>query len=151
MSGNGNKVETVDEHVNQGNIMDRDEGITFISVHLNTLVGSVTGTLIVIGLVTFLIYICSGPMRKCWKRMRRSTRSSETATRTSGGGTASTGTEIQYLDRRFSEYPMHPYVIPMNPYGFGPYGPQNNTGVEGAAKAPPSGKETAPGSMTPVT
>ena len=151
MSGNGNKVETVDEHVNQGNIEDRDEGITFISIHLNTLVGSVTGTLIVIGLVTFLIYVCSGPMRKCWKRMRGISRSSGTATRTSGGGSASTGTEMQYLDRRFSEYSMHPYVNPMNPYGFGPYGPQNNMGAEGAAKAPPSRGETATGSMTPVT
>ena len=151
VSGNANKVETIDENVNTGYIQDSDEGITFISIHLNTLVGSVTGTLIVIGLVTFLIYICSGPMRKCWKRMRGITRSSGTATRMSGGGSAS-GTEMQYLDRRLSEYPMHPYVIPVNPYtGFGHYGPQNNMGAESAAKVPPSRGEAATGSMTPVT
>ena len=125
MTGDNNKLDTYDTHVNKGNIMDKEQGITFISVHLNTLVGSVTGTLICIGLATLLIYICSGPMRKCWKRMRgstrsserRSTRSSETTTRTGGGGSASTGTEMQCLDRRFSEvpYPMYPYVTPMNP------------------------------------
>ena len=77
-------------------------------------------------------------------------RPNETTTRTGGGGSASTGTEMQYMDRRFSEYPMYPYVNPMNPYGFGPYGPQNNMGTEGVAKAPPPGKETATGAMTPV-
>ena len=161
VTGDNNKLSTIDEHLNKGNIMDKEQGITFISVHLNTLVGSVTGTLICIGLATLLIYICSGPMRKCWKRMRgstrsserRSTRSSETTTRTGGGGSASTGTEMQCLDRRFSEvpYPMYPYVTPMNPYGFGPYGPQNTSGVEGAAHAPPSGSVTATKAMTPVT
>ena len=61
MTGDNNKLSTIDEHLNKGNIMDKEQGITFISIHLNTLVGSVTGTLICIGLVAFLIYICSGP------------------------------------------------------------------------------------------
>ena len=161
MTGDNNKLSTIDEHLNKGNIMDKEEGITFISIHLNTLVGSVTGTLICIGLAALMIYICSGPMRKCWKRMRgitrsrerRSTRSSETTPGTSGGGSASTGTDMKCLDRRFSEvpYPMYPYVTPMNPYGFGPTGPQNTSGMEGVVHAPPSGSVTAPKAMTPVT
>ena len=92
-------------------------------------------------------------MRICWKRMRRSTRSSETTTRSGGGGSASTGTDMKCLDRRFSEvpYPMYPYVTPMNPYGFGLTGPQNTSGMEGVVHAPPSGSVTAPKAMTPVT
>ena len=162
VTGDNNKLSTIDEHLNKGNIMDKEEGITFISIHLNTLVGSVTGTLICIGLAAFMIYICSGPMRKCWKRMRgktrsrerRSTRSNETTLGTSGGGSASTGTEMRCLDRRFSEvpYPTYPYVTPNNQYGFGLTGPQNTSGmVEGLVHAPPSGIVTAPKAMTPLT
>ena len=78
------------------------------------------------------------------------TRPDETTARNGGGGPASAGTEMQHMDRRYSEYQMYPYVNNMNPHGFGQYGPQNNMGTEGVAKVPPPGKEAATGAMTPV-
>ena len=62
VTGDNNKLETIDTHLSKGNIMDEDHGFTMLSLHLNTMVGSVTGTLVVVGLVTCCIVICSGPL-----------------------------------------------------------------------------------------
>ena len=77
-------------------------------------------------------------------------RLNETRARNGGGGPASAGTEMQHMDRRYSEYQMYPYVNHMNPHGFGQYGSQNNMGTDGVVKVSPPGKEAAAGAMTPV-
>ena len=72
----------------------------------------------------------------------------ETIARNGGGGPASAGTEMQHMDRRYSEYQMNPYVNNMNLNGFGQYGAQNNMGIDGIVRVTPPGKEATAGSMT---
>ena len=153
ITGANNKLETVDTHVNKGNILDEDHGFTMLSLHLNTMLGSVTGTLVVLGLVTCCIVVCSGPLRQLWRRMRMCGRTGENTARNGGGRSGSAGIEMQNIDRRYSDYQMNhmnPYMQNMNPTGFGQYVGTNNVGNDGIVRAPPPGKEATGGSMTPM-
>ena len=75
-------------------------------------------------------------------------RTGENTARNGGRRSGSAGTEMQNMDRRYSEYQMNPYVNNMNPHGFGQYGAQNNMGTDGIVRVTPPGKEAATGVMT---
>ena len=99
ITGANNKLETVDTHINKGNILDEDHGFTMLSLHLNTMLGSVTGTLVVLGIVTCFIVACSGPLRQLWRRMRLCGGTGENTVRNGGGRSGGAGMEMQNFDR----------------------------------------------------
>ena len=155
VSGTNNKLETVDTHINKGYILDEDHGFTMLSLHVNTMLGWITGTLVVLGIVICLIVACSGPLRQLWRRMRLCYGTGESTHRNGGGRNGGAGVEMQNFDWRYSDYHMSLMNLSnmqnMNPNitGFGPYVGMNKGGSEGNMRAPPSGKETG-GSMTPM-
>ena len=155
VSGTNYKLETIDSHINKGDILDEDHGFTMLSLHVNTMLGSITGTPVVLSVVTCLIVACSGPLRQLWRRMRLCYGTGENTERNGRGRTGGAGMEMQNFDRHCSDYQMSLMNLSnmqnMNPNNarFGPYVGMNIGGSDGSVRAPPSGKETG-GGMTPM-
>ena len=149
IAGDNNRQESVDTHISKGNLLDEDHGFTMVSIHLNTLLGSVTGTLVVLGVVTCLIVACSGPLRQLWRRMRGCYRMEENTVRNEGGRMGGTGMEMQTFDRCWSDYQLNQFGH-MNPYMNNTSCVNKNMGNVGKVRDPPSGTEAAGGCMTPM-
>ncbi len=59
VSGNNNKVQTETNESHKGEIVDTEQGITFVSLHVNTFFGTLGGMIIIIILVTCLLLVCA--------------------------------------------------------------------------------------------
>ena len=95
VSGKDNKVETVNTCVNSGDIVDGDHGFTLVSLHVNTMLGAMTGMVVVLGIMTCMIVICSGPLQRLWRRMRLCCKTKEGTDRRDGGWSVGAGVAIQ--------------------------------------------------------
>ncbi len=70
VSGNNNKVETETNESHKGEIVDTSQGITFISLHVNTFLGTLGGMIIIIIHVTCLMLVCARPLGRAWQVIR---------------------------------------------------------------------------------
>ena len=64
VSGNNNKVETETNENHKGEIVDTTQGITFISLHVNTFLGTMGGMIIIMVLVACMMVVCARPLRR---------------------------------------------------------------------------------------
>ena len=70
VSGNDNKVETETNEIHKGEIVDATQGITFISLHVNTFLGTIGGMIIIMVLVACMLMICARPLGRAWQVLR---------------------------------------------------------------------------------
>ena len=156
VSGQNNEVETVNTKVNSGDIVDKEQGFTLVSLHINTMLGTMEGMLVVLGILTCMISICSGPLRRSWRALWSCCRTEGGKYRRSGGWSGGAGVVNQgNLHQRHNDFHMS-LMAPPNVHNIHPDNPgcghsvgiMNNSGCEGNVRSP-IGVETG-GGRTPL-
>ena len=157
VSGQNNEVETVSNKLSSGDIVDTNEGFTLVSLHLNTMFGTMGGMLVMLGILTCTIIVCAGPIRRAWLALRSCCRAGGDADRRSGGWGGDTGVTYpgtihqrhsdSHMMRQLSSPSGH-NMYPDKP-GYGHNVMTTNTGMcEGNVMPPAVGVETG-GGRTP--
>ena len=154
VSGQNNKVESVSNKLKSGDIVDTEEGFTLVSLHLNTMFGTMGGMLVMLGILTCTFIVCAGPLRRAWLALRSCGRTGGDADRRSGGWGGDTGVTYpgtmhlchsdSHMMRHLSSPSGH-NMYPDNPEYEHNVGTTNNGVCEGNVRSPAIGVETGGG------
>ena len=137
-------VETVNTRVNSGDIVDEERGFTLVSLHINTMLGTMAGMMVVLGIWTCMIIIWSGPLRRSWRALRSCCRTEGGTDRRSGGWNGVAGGVTQgNLHQCHNDFhmslmaPPNVHNIHLDNQGCGHnVGIMNNGGCEGNVRSP---------------